>query len=76
MEKVHRFWSNRKFGWARRVVKVYVDETAYRVEFIEGAEDRAKSQDWSFDNEADALAKAEGLRAGDPEYHEIKPSLF
>jgi hypothetical protein len=61
MEQVHRRWWNGKYGMARRVVKIYVDGDAWRVEAIEGFEDRTTTRSWAPPREEDALLLADDL---------------
>lgn len=72
MEHVHRFWTNTRWGWGRRVVKIYIDGDRFRVEAIEGSDDKARVRSWNPPREEDALQLADELMGDQEGWQELK----
>lgn len=71
MEHLRRHWTNGRFGWGRRVVKIYYGDRGWRVEAIEGSGDSARSRSWSPLTEEDALQLANELMSDSDGWREI-----
>jgi hypothetical protein len=61
MEQQVRHWLNGRFGWGRRVIKVYLGEEGYRVEATDGSGNSARRRSWRPPTEEDALHLADEL---------------
>lgn len=67
-----RRWSNGRFGWGRRVVKIYLVEQAYVVEAVQGSGDNAQVRQWLPPTEEEALQTADELMSdADQRWREV-----
>jgi hypothetical protein len=71
VEQQVRHWLNGRFGWGRKVVKLYVSEQGYRVEAVDGSGDHARRRSWHPPSEEDALQLADDLMSDGDGWREV-----
>lgn len=74
MDRLLRHWINGRFGWGRRVVKIYLGDDGYRVDAIHGSGDSAQVRSWTPPTEEDAVQLADELMIDSDGWREIRSS--